>query len=110
MDLKDVKESHPVLLAEYAVANKLVSELAFNWWVPYTLKKRDRIIKAMKKRYFRKLEKLVLSYLRTCNAPWRLIGKPELGIGRMPSEKRLERCFQPWRCWTEGTLPPSAPP
>ena len=60
LDLKDVKDSHPVLLAEYAVANKLVSEPAFQWWVPYTLKKRDRIIKSVKKRYFRKLEKFGL--------------------------------------------------
>lgn len=57
LSMKDVKESNPVMLAEYAVANKLVSEPAFNWWVPYTLKKRDRIIKAVKKRYFRKMEK-----------------------------------------------------
>ena len=60
VDLKDLKDSHPVLLAEYAVANKLVSEPAFQWWVPYTLKKKDRIIKAMKKRYYRKMEKFGL--------------------------------------------------
>jgi Fe-S-cluster containining protein len=60
VDLKDVKDTNPVLLAEYAVANKLVSEPAFQWWVPYTLKKRDRIIKALKKRYFRKMEKFGL--------------------------------------------------
>ena len=65
LDLKDVKESHPVLLAEYAVANKLVSEPAFQWWVPYTLKKRDRIIKSIKKRYFRKLEKFGLELPKT---------------------------------------------
>jgi Fe-S-cluster containining protein len=60
LSMKDVKESNPVLLAEYAIANKLVSEPAFQWWVPYTIKKRDRIIKAVKKRYFRKLEKFGL--------------------------------------------------
>ena len=31
--LKDLKESNPVELAEYAVANKLVEEPAFAWWV-----------------------------------------------------------------------------
>ena len=29
---------------DYAVANKLVSEPVFAWWVPYCLKKRDPII------------------------------------------------------------------
>ena len=65
VDMKDVKETNPVLLAEYAVANKLVSEPAFQWWVPYTLKKRDRVIKAMKKRYFRKQEKFGIELPKT---------------------------------------------
>ncbi len=42
--LKDLKESNAIEVAEYAEANKLVSEPAFAWWVPFTLKKRDRII------------------------------------------------------------------
>ena len=48
-------------MAEYAVANKLVSEPAFSWWVPYTLRKRDRVIKVVKRRAFtRKNEKFGL--------------------------------------------------
>ena len=39
-----MKDSYPIETAEYAVGNKIASEPAFNWWVPYTLKKRDRII------------------------------------------------------------------
>ena len=37
--LKDLKESNPVEVAEYAVGAKLVSEPAFAWWVPFTLKR-----------------------------------------------------------------------
>jgi hypothetical protein len=44
-------------LAEYAVENK-VSELpAFRWWIPYVLKKRDRIIAKTKKCYWAKTHK-----------------------------------------------------
>ena len=43
--MKIVKESNPVELADYAVNNEIEKELAFNWWVPFTLRKRDRIIK-----------------------------------------------------------------
>ncbi|GAX10696.1 hypothetical protein FisN_14Lu214 [Fistulifera solaris] len=50
--LKDLKHSHPLQLAEFAVARQIAEEPAFSWWVPYTLKKRTRIIKAMAKRYF----------------------------------------------------------
>jgi hypothetical protein len=31
--LKDLKESNPVQVAEYAVANKLAEEPAFVWWI-----------------------------------------------------------------------------
>ena len=51
MDLKDVKEASPIELAEYAVANKIDKEPAFAWWVPYTLKKRQRIISKVKAKY-----------------------------------------------------------
>jgi len=48
-----VKESHLLQVAQYVINNGLAEEPAFAWWVPHTVKKRDRIIKAMKKRYFR---------------------------------------------------------
>ena len=49
--LKDLKESNALEVAEYAVANNLTHELAFSWWVKFTLKQRDRIIKTIKTRY-----------------------------------------------------------
>ncbi|GAX26404.1 hypothetical protein FisN_UnNu099, partial [Fistulifera solaris] len=36
--LKDLKQSHPLQLAEFAVARQIAEEPAFSWWVPYTLK------------------------------------------------------------------------
>ena len=39
--LKDLKESNPVELAEYAVSQHIQSEPAFKWWVGYTSKKRE---------------------------------------------------------------------
>ena len=44
VSLKILKESNPVEVAEYVKAHNLEDEPAFAWWVPYTLKKRDRII------------------------------------------------------------------
>ena len=34
--LKDLKESHPVQVAKYAVNNKISSKPAFAWWVPHS--------------------------------------------------------------------------
>ena len=44
--LCDLKESNLVEVAEYCVSNHLTKEPAFKRWVPFALKRRDRIIKA----------------------------------------------------------------
>ena len=48
--LKDLKESNPIDVAEYANPRGIDDEPAFKWWVPYTLRKRDNIIAAVKAR------------------------------------------------------------
>jgi hypothetical protein len=45
-----MKESHPVEVAEFAKAKGIDDEAAFAYWVPYTLRKRDAIIGAVKTR------------------------------------------------------------
>jgi hypothetical protein len=52
--LKDLKEANPIETAEYATSHSLSSLPAFSWWVPYTLKKRDCIISAVKARFIKK--------------------------------------------------------
>jgi Reverse transcriptase (RNA-dependent DNA polymerase) len=58
--LSDMKESYPVEVAEYAVAHELEHEPAFAWWSPYVLKKRNRIISAVKKRFIKRTHKFGL--------------------------------------------------
>jgi len=48
--LKDLKESNPIQVADYAIANNIVEEAAFAWWVPYTMKKRLYIMASIKAR------------------------------------------------------------
>ncbi len=59
--LADLKESHPIETAEYAVTKGLDHEPAFNWWVPHVLKKRDQIISLVRKwtttRYLKRTHK-----------------------------------------------------
>ena len=50
MTLKRLKESNPLELAEFATARGIAEEPAFCWWVPYTLRRRDRIIATVNKR------------------------------------------------------------
>lgn len=46
--LKTLKESNPLETAEYAISRGIQDEAAFAWWVPYTIKKRERIIQQTK--------------------------------------------------------------
>ena len=55
--LADLKESYPIELAEYAVQQGIDHEPAFAWWAPYVLKRRDRIIATVNKRYAKRTHK-----------------------------------------------------
>ena len=55
--LKDLKESIPVEVAEYAIANKIAEEPAFAWWVHDVLRRRDHIISKVKSRYWKHTHK-----------------------------------------------------
>jgi len=55
--LKDLKESNPVEVAEYSVANKIDEEPAFRWWVRKVLRRKRRIISKVKSRYWRTTHK-----------------------------------------------------
>ena len=55
--MKDLKDSYPVQLADYAVANGIQKKPAFAWWIPYTLKKRTAIISKVKSKYWERTHK-----------------------------------------------------
>ena len=48
--LKDLKELHPIEVAEFAKARCIDDEPALKWWVPCALRKRDIIVSAVKSR------------------------------------------------------------
>ena len=50
VQLSQLKESNPVQVALFATSRGIADEPAFSWWVPYTLKKADRIICQIKAR------------------------------------------------------------
>ena len=62
-ELSVMKDSHPVEMAEFAMARGISDEPAFCWWVPYTLKKRDAIISAVNTRVRKVTHKYVIKIL-----------------------------------------------
>jgi hypothetical protein len=57
VSLKDMKEAYPVQSAEYTAQAHIVEEPVFAWWVPHTLKKRNRIIAKVKSKYWLRTRK-----------------------------------------------------
>ena len=55
--MKDLKESNPIELAEYAVANHIDGEPALKWWCKDVLKRRDRYVVKVKSRYWKTSQK-----------------------------------------------------
>jgi hypothetical protein len=70
--LAELKESNPVEVAEYSVAASIDNMPAFKWWVPYTLKKRKRIIAAVNKRILKKTHKFGIRVPRSVEEALRI--------------------------------------
>ena len=64
LPLKDLKDSYPIQIAEYAMANKIVNEPVFNWWVDTVLRKRNYIV-AKVKRYWQMTHKFGIRLPKT---------------------------------------------
>ena len=62
--LKDIKDSYPVQILEYAFENRILEEPEFAWWNKHMLNKRDLII-SKTQRYWVKTHKYGLIVPKT---------------------------------------------
>ncbi|KAL7546616.1 hypothetical protein ACHAWF_009946 [Thalassiosira exigua] len=72
LPLRDVKEARHIQLAEYAIAMGLDREPAFMCWVDYVLKKRGRIIKKAKSKYWRTTHEYAIRVPKTTEEALRI--------------------------------------
>ena len=70
--LKNIKHGFPVQAAEYATARGLQEHPAFKWWVKPTLKRKERIIKAVRTRYLKKTHKYGLRLPKTVHEAYEI--------------------------------------
>ena len=73
--LKDLKESNPVEVAEYAVANKISDEPAFAWWVGHVIRKKKRIISKVKSKYWKRTHKYGIRVPKSVEEALRIDGQ-----------------------------------
>jgi hypothetical protein len=104
--LKDLKESHPVEVAEYSVYMKLVSEPAFAWWVPFTIKKRNQLIKAVKKCYFRENQKYGIELPKTVKRALEIDRETETTFWKDAIQKEMGAVWKTFDILEEGAASP----
>jgi hypothetical protein len=63
--IKDMKNSYPVQVVDYAIANRINDEPAFAWWVPTVFKKRERILAKVKAKYWQRTHKFGIRIPKT---------------------------------------------
>jgi hypothetical protein len=70
--LANLKSSHPLQLAEYAIQKGIDAEPAFCWWVPQAIHAKKRIVRAVKTRYLKRNQKFRINIPRTIEEALRI--------------------------------------
>ena len=100
--LKDLKEANPIETAEYARAVGLEDQPAFSWWVPHTLRRAKRILKAMKKRYFRTNQKYGIELPHTVERALEIDKETGTTFWRDALEKEMKAVMVAFKILEEG--------
>ena len=101
--LSNLKESHPIQVPEYTIAQGIQNEPAFNWWAHHVMKKRDRIISMLKQCRLGILKRPInfgSSCLRWSKRWLPLTTTVEIPSGEMPYRKK---CIM-WRSHSKSCL------
>jgi hypothetical protein len=102
--LKDLKESNPVEIAEYVVANKLVEEPAFKWWVADVMRRRNRIISKLKSRYWKTTHKFGIRVPKSVEEAYKIDAETGTDLWTTAIKKEMGKVRVAFERWDEGTL------
>jgi hypothetical protein len=106
--LKDLKESNPVQVAEYAVLNELVAEPAFCWWIKDVLRRRDRIISKIKTRYHKRTHKFGIELPKSVKEALEIDKKTNTDYWRRAIEKEMKNVRPAFNILPAGARRPVA--
>lgn len=88
--LRELKQSNPVEVADYAHSNNLIEEPAFKWWVPYTLRKRDYIVSKVTSRVTKRTHKYGVRIPRSIKEAYELDKSNNNSLWRDAIEKEMQ--------------------
>jgi hypothetical protein len=103
-DLKDLKESNPVEIAEHAVANKIVEEPAFKWWVANVLRRRNRTTSKLKSRYWNSTHKFGIRVPKTVEEACKINLEMGTDFWTKAISKEVSKVKVAFNRWDKGTL------
>ena len=106
--LKDLKESNPIQVAEYARDNGLLEEPAFAWWAPWTLKQIRRTLKAMQTRYHRTTSKFGIELPKTVKRALEIDKETGTTFWRDAMEKEMKTVMVAFDILPEDAPKPTA--
>jgi hypothetical protein len=102
--LKDLKESNPVELAEYAISNELVEEPAFKWWVANVMRRRNRIISKLKSRYWKTTHKFGILVPKSVDDAYKIDKETGTDLWTKAIAKEMGKVRVAFSRWDDGTL------
>jgi hypothetical protein len=107
--LLDLKESHPLQVAEFAFAAQIADEPVFNWWVSWVLKKRDRIVSLVKRRrarYHKRTHKYGIEVPKTVEEAYAIDKATGTTFWRDTIEKEMKNVRVAFNVLADGVAPP----
>jgi hypothetical protein len=106
--LRNLKESNPIEVAEYAMANQIAEEPAFAWWVPFVLRKRDKIVASIKTRHKKRDHKFGLEVPRTIQRALQIDQETNTNFWALAIEKEMKHVRPAFTILDVGANPPLA--
>jgi hypothetical protein len=107
--IKTSQESYPLQVAKYAVMQGIEDKPAFNWWVTFVLMKREQIIKALKGRqakYLNKSFKFGIEVPRTVKEAYELDRKNGNTLWAVKIKKEMENVRTAFCAMDDGKVIP----
>jgi Reverse transcriptase (RNA-dependent DNA polymerase) len=104
--LKDLKESNPVQVAEYAIGNKIASEPAFNWWVHDVIRRKDRILSKIKSKYWKRTHKFGIQVPKSVKEALDIDKETGTDLWRKAIEKEMTNTQSAFRILNENEKVP----
>ena len=100
--LKDMKESNPLEVSDYAIRNSIGHHPVFAWWVPQTIKRKERIVKQISHRLAKKQFKFGIKVPNSVNEALSLDKENNNTLWHEAIQKELKNVLVAFRLVEEG--------